>query len=567
MMLGSAVLGGVSFASTEQDSGNSTDAQASRPFTLELNGVDVRESFQVDSLQISDTLGQPMSCSFTLVNPSTRPRPGDVVRVLYYSEVLIAGLMTRCEPTPSLDLVATFYACESSDWSVLLTRRRMRRNFTDLPVANIVDSILDNELVGDGLTIGTIDQGASIPIVDVKNGRVFDVLRDVAGATGQSMYVDFNKAIQFVSTSNADSPKPLDYSTVEGSSLTEDLEGYRNVQTVVVTGTPGPSEDAETAVVTRTNDNQIQARIVIEGGTGRYEEIEEATHPTSNDGGDLTLLGIGVARLLLMTRGTPRRTLRCKVRGYGIRAGQFVMVDLPAVNASGTWLIQRATLTEQAAQYIIYDVEATESSAQIRAYESWLNIVKAGKVTIQMPGSITSNLELFDATGADTWVVPAGVTSVEVSCYGGGGGGGGATGYYDFNGGNGGVSGFAITTISVLPGQTLSLFVGSGGSPGSSTSSSGVYSWTSGTDGTHSSVTYNGAIVCQGNGGGAGLRAWDDGTFTNGADGTAGSGIGDAVSVGGGVAGGTRGTDTAAFPDTTVTQPTPGNSGRVEIRW
>jgi len=566
MMLAGAVLGGAAYASTEQDNGNSADAQAIRPFTLEINGVDRADWFRVDSLQISDTLGQPMSCSFTLVNPTARPRLGDVVRVLYYSEVLIAGLMTRCQPKPSIDLGTTFYECESSDWSILLTRRRMRRNFTDAPVANIVDSILDNELAGDGLTIGTIDQGASIPIVDVKNGRVFDMLRDIAGATGQSMYVDFNKAIQFVSTSNQDSPKPLTYSTVEDSSLTEDLEGYRNVQTVIVTGTPGAGQDAETAVVTRENADQIEERLAIEGGTGRYEEMEEVTHPTSNDGADLTLLGIGVARLLLMTRGTPRKTLRCRVRGYGFRAGQFVSVDLPAVNASGTWLIQRAMLSEQSIQYPVYDIEATQSSSQIRAYESWLNIVKSGKVVVQMPGSVTSNSVTYGTPGAYTWPVPSGVTSVEIECVGGSGGGGGAAGYWGYSGGNGGNSGRAVTILSVLPGQSLDLVVGSAGVAGISTSADDSYSWTSGSDGTASSVSFSGSIVCQGNPGGGGTRALDPG-FNDGADGSTGSGIGDAVSVGGGRTGGARGRDLAPYPDTSYTNPSPGADGYIVIRW
>jgi len=574
MMLAGAGLASVALASTEQDSGNATDAQAIRPFTLELNGVDVADWFKVDSLQISDTLGQPMSCQFTLVNPTTRPRPGDVVRVLYYSEVLIAGLMTRCQPTPSIDLGTTFYECESSDWSILLTRRRIRRNFTDTPVANIVDSILDNELAGDGLTIGTIDQGVNIPLVDVKNGRVFDMLRDIAGATGQSMYVDFDKAIQFVSTSNPDAPKSLTYATVEASSLTEDLEGYRNVQKVIVTGTPAAGQDPETAEVTRQNDEQIQARIAIEGGTGRYEEIEEITHPTSNNGGALTLLGIGYAIIKLSINGTPRKTLRCRIRGYGMRAGQIVTVDLPAVNASGTWLIQRATLSEQAIQYPVYEIEATQSSSQIRAYESWMNMVKAGKVIVQMPGSVTSNNVTYDTPGSYAWAVPAGVTSITTTCVGGGGGAGGSdwsTGILMARGGNGGNSGRAVSIISVLPGATVTIAVGAAGTGGQDGYSYGSFPPISGISngivGGNSTITYAGAVVCQGNGGDGGTPAYISVPYVlPGSDGGDGSGIGDAVTVGGGEAGGINDSVYTSYPGYPHTQAS-GQDGYVTIEW
>lgn len=59
----------------------------------------------------------------------------------------------------------------------------------------------------------------------------------------------------------------------------------------------------------------------------------------------------------------------------------------------------------------------------------------------------------------DTWIVPAGITSILVECWGGGGGGSTATG------GNGG--GYIISLIAVTPGQTVSMTIGAGGAKGS----------------------------------------------------------------------------------------------------
>ena len=64
-------------------------------------------------------------------------------------------------------------------------------------------------------------------------------------------------------------------------------------------------------------------------------------------------------------------------------------------------------------------------------------------------------VQTFLATGGpQPWIVPAGVTSLSVKLWGAGGGG---TGY------SGGAGGFVTGTISVTPGETLTIVVGGGG--------------------------------------------------------------------------------------------------------
>jgi hypothetical protein len=62
-----------------------------------------------------------------------------------------------------------------------------------------------------------------------------------------------------------------------------------------------------------------------------------------------------------------------------------------------------------------------------------------------------------------SWVAPAGVTSISVVAVGGGGGGSGTLGSNSGNGGGGGGLAY-VNNISVTPGETLSVKVGSGGS-------------------------------------------------------------------------------------------------------
>jgi hypothetical protein len=562
-----ATVGHAAVGSLLHDPGAIADPIANAPFMLELNGESWRDWFAVDSLQIDDTLGQPMACEFTLINPNIKPKPGDVVRVLYYSDVLFAGVLSRVEPQPNTPMNVVRYECEATDWSVVLMRRRLRRNFTNVPLVSIVHSILDHELAGEGLSIGTIDSGPTIPLVDVKNSRVFDVLRDVAAATGQSMHVDAAKRLHFLSTTAATAPKVIDETTVEASSLVEDLETYRNVQTVIVTGTPATTtEEKRTVTIVRDNPDQIAARQAIEGGTGRYEDIEEVTHPTSNTVEDLVRMGIGYATLRLATSGVPRTTLSVRIRGYGFRAGQFAHVHLPALGVSGIWLIQRASLREQAARHLVYDLELVQSSRQQRAYEAWLNIVRAGKVVVQLPGFVTSNLVTFNTPGTTTWVVPAGVTQIEITCIGPGGGGGGGDWrfgslvgwYWDGNGYPGGNGGKAIATVTVTPLEVLDVFIGPTGQAGTNGIPGNVHgvNYTPGTNGTSAGPTWvrRGSLtLCQADGGTYGS------SYRNGTPGQHGAGIGDAVTVGGGRLGGAGGTQNA--------QPQHGQGGIIEIRW
>jgi hypothetical protein len=76
----------------------------------------------------------------------------------------------------------------------------------------------------------------------------------------------------------------------------------------------------------------------------------------------------------------------------------------------------------------------------------------------------------FTTAGSSSWVVPEGVTSISAVVIGGGGGG-----VYSTSGGSGGAGGNLrySTSISVIPGETLTITRGSGGTIGTSTAGSG----------------------------------------------------------------------------------------------
>ncbi|MGL4296267.1 MAG: hypothetical protein ACRCTG_11165 [Aestuariivirga sp.] len=558
MQVGASTCAGMSLGSILQDPGAIVDPTSLRPILFEWNGVDARQFIQPDSLQIQDTLGQPVTAAFVLVNPASVPVVGDKVRIFYHAQLIFAGTIDHVEKTAP-DLRTVFYRVDCLDWTQTLIRRKVQRNFTNMPIQNVLDSLLDNELADEALRIGTIESRATLPLVDSRSGKALDVCREMAAATGQTFYLEFDRSIQMRSTLAAAAPLVLNEANVllAATSVQTDRETYRNVQRVTVTGTPQvQNQDALTTQQERRNDDQIAARQAIEGGSGRYEAVEEITHPTSNDGAEIALLGISYARLRLATSGTPRTTARCQVRGYGFRAGQVATVALPTFGLSGTFAVQRVTIREQAGTLLFHELELTTSSLQQRAYESWLGIVQGAKVTVQVPGSLTNNLETFTTPGTTTWTVPAGVTTVEFTSVGGSGGGSESWVFATYsnygNGGPGGASGKAISIVDVIEGAVFDLVIGAAG-----TASLGIAQ-----SGEASVVSLSGVVKCQGDGGGGGHPAYLSGSSViAGPPGSNGAGVGDAVSVGGGVAGGLGATAVPIAPAMN------GQDGRVEVRW
>ncbi len=135
-------------------------------------------------------------------------------------------------------------------------------------------------------------------------------------------------------------------------------------------------------------------------------------------------------------------------------------------------------------------------------------------------------------TGAVSWTVPTGVTSVQVVAIGGGGGGGaGETG---FTGATGGHGGKVTATFAVAGGRTLSMFVGGGGG-------GGEFGGLGGRGGGSSNVddSFGHVIVAGGGGGGAGSGTAAEGSVFTG--GSGGHGNGTSAQSFGGVTGGQGG--------------------------
>mgnify|MGYP000217845351 CR=1 FL=1 len=148
--------------------------------------------------------------------------------------------------------------------------------------------------------------------------------------------------------------------------------------------------------------------------------------------------------------------------------------------------------------------------------------VASVSATLQGTGELVDPRQEFTWSGsAQSYVVPAGVTSVTIKAWGAGGGAGNESGAASGTGGGGG---YAETTVSVTPGEVLTVRPGQGGiAPGGGGGASMVQR----ADGT--------LLAVAGGGGGGG---------TDGGSGSGGPGTG-------GAAGGTTGTTGASMSSST----------------
>ncbi len=166
--------------------------------------------------------------------------------------------------------------------------------------------------------------------------------------------------------------------------------------------------------------------------------------------------------------------------------------------------------------------DSWNSTMNLNAGVSGQGVAVAGGF-IYTAGGTQSNgsSNYYTSPGTDTFNVPSGINSITVKAWGAGGGGGGGGNSGDGGGGGGG--GFTETTLSVTPGQALTVDVGQGGgygsfSSGNSGSSSGDGGGGGGYSGVFSGSTPLSVAAGGAGGGGGGYSAY------NGGDGGAGGG-------------------------------------------
>lgn len=515
------------------------------PFTVEISGMAIKP--MADSVNIDTELGRQGTASFTLVNPDILVRLGAPVRIKFYDDTIFAGSIDRITEDADLVQAVTTLSIECLDHAQLLVRKKVKRSFTNVTVGQIASALIDLELSGDGITLGTVDALPVIPSIDADVVSAYDLLNDAAVSVGAIFTIDHEKRVHFTRQSIVPLPTVLDGAAIESCQRSTDRETFRNKETVTVTGTPGPGGQAISVTLDSNNGLQVSAQALIEETSGLYTGMSAITHPTANDIVSLTRLALAYGRTLLAVQGSFRDTLRVETRRSGFRVGQMVTVSLAQRGIQGNWVLQRVAMRDVAGLLMRSDLEFSVSSLQRRAQALWLDVVRKGSVVTLPPTAITTTVQTYATPGTYQVTVPAGIFLVQASCFGaGGGGGGGAVSTFGSfpqrraTGGQGGRGGLAVTVFGVNPGDVLSVTVPSGGAGGaySSQLNNGVIAvGANGGWGGNATLSIGASIIVTGYGGQGG-----QGGVANASTGISityqkmpdAGGVGNAVTVGGG---------------------------------
>ena len=526
-------------------------------YWLILDGS-IQPSTAIDSIDIQDTQGGNSTARFKLFNPLVFPRAGQTVQIIWRDETLFGGQLVSVPLDMDRASSVKTFACEAVGWMRILERRLITATYTNSTFQAIAIDVLNNTLSSEGITRGIIDEGPMLSLASGDKMRISEFLRDVAEAAGGIVYIDPYKALHFRTLTLDRAPFILHESDAMDLSTEEDLDQYRNLQKVTVTGTGGASVNVQ-----RSSGTEITSRIALEGGTGIYEEHDNLDHPTSNDTIQLTKLGISYCLIKLAAMARVRRTFKAKIRLPRLRLGQIIEVAADDYQLSGFWQITRLRTWDEGAE-LRFEFEAQLTNFQQLALESLLKIVGAARATVMLPVANYATLATYASPGTFTFTVPgSGDVELEFTVYGAGSGGGASfvtygwgapnnrSGYQTTTGTKGAAGGKAITLRQMPAGTILTLIIGSAGSGGIFDSipqvpgDPGFAVQPPGTDGGDTQVLQLGLAIGIGYGG----------SYANGP----GIGVGDYMYTGDGSAGGNGG-----LPSTNGAS---GNDGYLEIRY
>lgn len=162
------------------------------------------------------------------------------------------------------------------------------------------------------------------------------------------------------------------------------------------------------------DDEEITSRIGIEGGDGRYQNVEDQQDINTAAG------AYDYGNGLLRQKGIIPETIQFATRINGLASGQILKVNLPWANLSGDYLISKVSIEieETEPPTFFYNVEAISGEALGGWAEFWSKLARAGrKFTIrenEVSGPLkyyTEPLEIAESFSASSNAAPWAVVS------------------------------------------------------------------------------------------------------------------------------------------------------------
>lgn len=269
-----------------------------------------------DSLNLQLQSDNRHSCTFAMIISDTyKPKVGQYIQ-LYQDGVLAFGgaikeiQKTRYTPSGTKML----YYISSEGFGHIPSRRTITTQYTDRKAGDIVTDVIDRYLYMDGITKGTIADGATLAeypdIIPDMCVSIKQVLDDVAEASGFKWWIDDYGALHFVQDGTiTDAPHTIeigqaftDFADIE---VTESTINYRNKQFLK----GGVDNYGNQILLNIDLQSEIDDRQESEGGTGVYGNIIDDPN---------------IALVLDKTAESGTTTTNLKITAHGLLTGDTV---------------------------------------------------------------------------------------------------------------------------------------------------------------------------------------------------------------------------------------------------
>jgi hypothetical protein len=381
--------------------------------TIEILGVDKTSLLIAGTLQINRRADHRNDCSFSLKTTAATylPQVGQDVKVMEGSTVLFGGIIKnivkrRLGIGTGDDTLLDVEISSDGYYGIPARRTPGQWSYNNKTCGYIVDDVVTRLLADEGVTAGTIEDGATLIEYDSSGFQAKDILDDMAAASGYKWYIDDDKALHFVAEDTiVDAPHDI----VEGGTFTDfrdvvvedTLDNYRNKQFVV----GGIGDDGHTIMITDEDTTEIAAQQAIEGGasysTGVYGNVIEDGNLETVEDAEI------VAAEALKLYGAIPQTISFESRATDWDAGTRLKVNLQTfgISTDKYYLIEECVLEDEDGKNLKCTVKASarrsdgfSTKRTQKGIDYFSSLVKAAKSS---GGTGAGQVKIWTGTAAE----------------------------------------------------------------------------------------------------------------------------------------------------------------------
>ncbi|WP_307188802.1 hypothetical protein [Caldicellulosiruptor owensensis] len=307
-----------------------------------IEDTDYTDRYKVGSLRITKDNKYNANCSFVLYVYAVGQIVADVGKQVdiwidgykkFYGVIrsLTWELLYKDDNTKLIELTI-----EATDMKVVCNRRTVSVSLNETTAGGYVTSLVNNYLMTEGITAGTIQTGAQINEADYICKPIGEIIEDLAQKSGYVWGIDENGQLHFLKEPPITSLNPV-VLTENGDikiydvKLTRKVEDYANKVFV---------KYADDSVAVVQDDYEIQTRQAIEGGSGVYGYvIERDDIETQTDAETL-------ANTILQQKKILPEELQLTVHDARFDVNKSIYVNLSTFNLQGTFLITECNIAD-----------------------------------------------------------------------------------------------------------------------------------------------------------------------------------------------------------------------------